>query len=212
MMDVPMSFRVAPARLLLLLLVCVSPSLAQKASGHGEPLLHVAESTVDMAASPLWTTGGCIVVDSGGQTYIEKRSQLAFSRRVDLTIYGGMLAADELARLKVLLADDALVNLGQLPKGSEMGDKVAPKAGSTFGWISVQVHRSNAVQQIDYRHWANSEQAYSGADSSFVARQKQVLKALLPLMSWIHSLDLSQFKRVPFDESKCASTSENSTR
>ena len=212
MMDLPTRNRIARILLPLLLPVCADAAVAQKASGSPSPLLRVAELTVDTAAGPLWSSGGCMVVDSDGRTYIEKRSQLAFSRNVDLTVYGGMLAADELARLKVLLADEALVNLGHVPKGLDMPDKAAPGGTSTFGWISVQVHRSNSVQQIDYRHWANSAQAYSGADSSYVARQTRVLKAVLPLMSWFHSLDLSRFKRVPFDDSKCIDAREGSTR
>jgi hypothetical protein len=191
--------------LVALLLSIARCSLAPGQQVHSVrgPLLQIAEFTINTTSGPLWTSGGCIVVEKSGEAYIERRSQLAFETKVDLTIYRGQLTPREFKNLNRILADDSLQHVEREDHAAEMDDAKIPKTSSTVGWITAGIQRSGSVQRINYRFWTEDSQTYKGAEPAYVDFQIHLLKTLLPMMSWFHSLDLSQFKRGAFDESKC---------
>jgi hypothetical protein len=113
------------------------------------------------------------------------------------------LAPAEFKNLHRILADDSLQQVERDDHAAAMDDAEIPKTNSTLGWITAGIQRSGTVQQIKYRYWAEGSQTYKGAEPAYVDFQIHLLKTLLPLMSWFHSLNLSQFKQGAFDESKC---------
>lgn len=175
---------------------------SQTPASQSKPLLVLVERTVALSTNPPRESGSCIAVDSSGYVYEEIRTHLVRDPMGNLKVYTGQLSQTQLSALEFLLDSSELKRL------SPESQRRMPMTVSDFSWITAEVQNGSSVQKKDYRYWKVGSQEYNGVDESYVTAQRNTLRVLTPLLSWVNSIDINKLNATSFQEGMCSLSAE----
>jgi hypothetical protein len=187
----------------LLLLICwVAPSSAQSVFSGDVPWIRVSES---VAILPVGISDICMIVAKNGEVTMEVRRQVLPASTAVLNVYEGVLSSMQRDALESLLNDSSLKELQELP---DTPPPHIPTTSSSIRSIYAAVQREHSVQHLQYADWGNysdhHSEHYESASQEEIEQQQQMKAKLTPLVTWLHSIDVSHLKLSENQPTLCA--------